>query len=161
MRRVRSIKECAENPEQLQCKRFRLCFRVPVRVRLCLIIGTSKAVYPALDARRCECSTGSGTEPGEHMDVPQFTLDDYERVFADRHLLHGVLAKWAKTHPEAPAILSAEGDRAVTWSEFDRLTTAMARELLRRGFVKGDFLVTLLPFTADHVLLEYSCRSEE
>jgi acyl-CoA synthetase (AMP-forming)/AMP-acid ligase II len=91
------------------------------------------------------------------MDVPQFTLDDYERVFADRHLLHGVVAKWAKTHPNAPAILSAEGSRAVTWSEFDRLTTAMARELLRRGFVKGDFLVTLLPFTVDHVLLEYSC----
>jgi acyl-CoA synthetase (AMP-forming)/AMP-acid ligase II len=91
------------------------------------------------------------------MDVPQFTLDDYERVFADRHLLHGVVAKWAKTHPNAPAILSAEGSRAVTWSEFDRLTTAMARELLRRDFVKGDFLVTLLPFTVDHVLLEYSC----
>ena len=91
------------------------------------------------------------------MDVPQFTLDDYEKVFADRHLLHGVVAKWAKTHPNAPAILSAEGSRAVTWSEFDSLTTAMARELLRRGFVKGDFLVTLLPFTVDHVLLEYSC----
>jgi acyl-CoA synthetase (AMP-forming)/AMP-acid ligase II len=91
------------------------------------------------------------------MDVPQFTLDDYERVFADRHLLHGVVAKWAKTHPEAPAILSAEGERAVTWSEFDRLTTALARELLRLGFAKGDYLVTLLPLTVDHVLLEYSC----
>jgi acyl-CoA synthetase (AMP-forming)/AMP-acid ligase II len=91
------------------------------------------------------------------MNVPQFTLDDYERVFADRHLLHGVVAKWAKIHPEAAAILSAEGDRAVTWGEFDRITTAMARELLRLGFAKGDFLVTLLPLTVDHVLLEYSC----
>jgi acyl-CoA synthetase (AMP-forming)/AMP-acid ligase II len=91
------------------------------------------------------------------MDVPQFTLDDYESVFADRHLLHGVVAKWAKAKAEAAAILSAEGDRAVTWSEFDRITTAMARELSRMGFVKGDFLVTLLPLTVDHVLLEYSC----
>ena len=91
------------------------------------------------------------------MDVPQFTLEDYESVFADRHLLHEVVAKWAKTHPNAPAILSAEGDRAVTWSNFDRLTTAMARELMRLGFAKGDFLVTLLPLTVDHVLLEYSC----
>ena len=91
------------------------------------------------------------------MDVPQFTLDDYESVFADRHLLHEVVAKWAKAKPEAAAMRSAEGDRAVTWSEFDRITTAMAIELLRRGFVKGDFLVTLLPFTVDHVLLEYSC----
>jgi acyl-CoA synthetase (AMP-forming)/AMP-acid ligase II len=91
------------------------------------------------------------------MDVPQFTLDDYEKVFADRHLLHGVVAKWAKAKPEAVAMLSAEGDRAVSWGEFDRLTTAMATELLRLGFAKGDYLVTLLPLTVDHVLLEYSC----
>ena len=91
------------------------------------------------------------------MRVPQFTLDDYEQAFADRHLLHGVVAKWAKARPQAPAILSAEGDCAVTWSEFDRITTALARELLRLGFAKGDFLVTLLPFSVDHVLLEYSC----
>ncbi|MGD0522665.1 MAG: class I adenylate-forming enzyme family protein [Terracidiphilus sp.] len=89
--------------------------------------------------------------------MPQFTPDDYERVFADRHLLHCVLAKWAKARPEAPAILSADGDRAVTWSDFDRLTTALAGELSRLGFVKGDFLVTLLPLSVDHVLLEYSC----
>jgi acyl-CoA synthetase (AMP-forming)/AMP-acid ligase II len=91
------------------------------------------------------------------MHVPQFTLDNYERDFADRHLLHGVVAKWAKGRPEAIAILSADGSRTITWSEFDRLTTALARELLRLGFAKGDFLVTLLPLTVDHVLLEYSC----
>ena len=91
------------------------------------------------------------------MQVPQFTFDDYKNDFADRHLLHGVVAKWAKARPEAPALLSAEGDRAVTWGEFDRITTAMAAELLRLGFAKGDFLVTLLPFSVDHVLLEYSC----
>ncbi len=91
------------------------------------------------------------------MRVPQFTLDDYERVFADRHLLHDVVAKWAKAKPEALALLSAEGGRAVTWREFDRMTTSLARELSRLGFVKGDYLVTLLPLTVDHVLLEYSC----
>ncbi len=91
------------------------------------------------------------------MQVPQFTLDDYEKVFADRHLLHGVVAKWAKAKPEAPAILSAESDRTVTWGDFDRITTALARELLRLGFAKGDFLVTLLPLSVDHVVLEYSC----
>jgi acyl-CoA synthetase (AMP-forming)/AMP-acid ligase II len=91
------------------------------------------------------------------MRVPQFTLDDYEVTFADRHLLHDVVAKWAKERPEAPAILSAEGNRTVTWSEFDRITTAMARELLRLGFAKGDFLVTSLPLSVDNILLEYSC----
>ncbi len=89
------------------------------------------------------------------MSVPQFTLDDYEKTFADRHLLHGVVAKWAKARPETAAMVSAEGDRTVSWSEFDRTTTALARELLRLGFAKGDFLVTLLPFSVDHVLLEY------
>jgi len=91
------------------------------------------------------------------MRIPQFTLDDYERTYADRHLLHGVVAKWAKARPNSPAILSADSDRAVTWSEFDRITTALAAELSRMGFVKGDFLVTLLPMSVDHVLLEYSC----
>jgi acyl-CoA synthetase (AMP-forming)/AMP-acid ligase II len=112
---------------------------------------------PALDACVRECSTGSETESSEPMRVPQFTLDDYETTFADRHLLHGVVAKWAKARPDAPAMIGAEGGRAVTWSEFDRLTTALARELLRLGFSKGDFLVTLLPLSVDHVLLEYSC----
>jgi acyl-CoA synthetase (AMP-forming)/AMP-acid ligase II len=93
----------------------------------------------------------------EAMEMPQFTLGDYEGVFADRHLLYGVVAKWAKNRPEAHALLSADGDRAVSWKDFDRVTTAMARELFRLGFAKGDFLVTLLPMSVDHVLLEYSC----
>ncbi len=91
------------------------------------------------------------------MDIPRFTLEDYETAFADRHLLHGVVAKWAKAKPEAPAILSSDGSRTITWSEFDRFTTALACELSRLGFVKGDFLVTLLPMSVDHVLLEYGC----
>ncbi|MGP8270439.1 MAG: class I adenylate-forming enzyme family protein [Terracidiphilus sp.] len=91
------------------------------------------------------------------MKVHQFTVEDYEKTFADRHLLHGVVAKWAKDRPATAAIVSAEGDRTVSWSEFDRTTTALARELLRMGFAKGDFLVTLLPFSVDHVLLEYGC----
>ena len=89
--------------------------------------------------------------------IPQFTLEIYERDFADRHLLHGVVAKWAKDRPGAPAILSADGSREVTWGEFDRLTAALAGELLRLGFAKGDFLVTMLPMSVDHILLEYSC----
>jgi acyl-CoA synthetase (AMP-forming)/AMP-acid ligase II len=91
------------------------------------------------------------------MYIPQFTLDDYERVFADRHRLQDVVAKWAKDRPEAPALVSAEGNRTVTWREFDRVTTAMAKELLRLDFAKGDFLVTLLPMSVDHILLEYGC----
>jgi acyl-CoA synthetase (AMP-forming)/AMP-acid ligase II len=84
-------------------------------------------------------------------------LDDYEKNFADRHRLQDVVAKWAQERPEAHALLSAESGRAVSWSEFDRITTELAAELYRLGFRKGDFLVTLLPMSVDHVLLEYSC----
>ena len=91
------------------------------------------------------------------MQVPQLTLDDYEGIFSDRHLLHGVVAKWANENPDAPALVSAGSGRTVTYGEFDRVTTALARELRRMGFAKGDFLVTMLPMTVDHVLLEYSC----
>jgi acyl-CoA synthetase (AMP-forming)/AMP-acid ligase II len=90
------------------------------------------------------------------MHLPQLTLDDYNHQFADRHLLHGVVAKWARERPEASALVSTESGRTVTWSEFDRFTTALACECLRLGYKKGDYLVTLLPMSVDHVLLEYS-----
>ena len=91
------------------------------------------------------------------MQLPQFTLDDYETLYADRHLLHQVIAKWAHERPDAPALIDAVSGRTVTWRAFDRFTTALSLELSRAGFVKGDYLVTLLPFSVDHVLLEYSC----
>jgi acyl-CoA synthetase (AMP-forming)/AMP-acid ligase II len=93
----------------------------------------------------------------ESLHLPRFTRDDYEKVFADRHRLQDVIAKWAGERPDALAILSADGSRQITWSEFNRFTTALAGELLRLGFTKGDYLVTLLPMSVDHVLLEYSC----
>lgn len=94
------------------------------------------------------------TEPTH---IQPFSLNDYETRFADRHLLHGALTRWAAERPEAPALVSADGSHSVSWSEFDRVTSALASELLRLGFVRGDFLVTLLPMSVDHVLLEYSC----
>jgi fatty-acyl-CoA synthase len=91
------------------------------------------------------------------MEIPQYTLDDYEKRFADRHRLHDVVRRWAASKPEETALASAEGGRAITWREFDLSTQAMAVELLRLGFAKGDFFVTLLPWSIDLVLLEYSC----
>jgi fatty-acyl-CoA synthase len=91
------------------------------------------------------------------MQMPRYTLADYENEFADRHLLHGVVAKWALAKPDAVAVLSADKSRTLTWSQFERHTTALAAELLQLGFSKGDFLVTQLPLTVDHVLLEYAC----
>jgi acyl-CoA synthetase (AMP-forming)/AMP-acid ligase II len=91
------------------------------------------------------------------MQMPRYTIANYENEHADRHLLHGVVAKWAKAKPHAAALLSADGSRTLTYAEFDSHTTALAEELLKLGFRKGDFLVTQLPLTVDHVLLEYAC----
>jgi acyl-CoA synthetase (AMP-forming)/AMP-acid ligase II len=91
------------------------------------------------------------------MQMPRYTLADYENEYADRHLLHGVVAKWAKTKSDTVAIISADGSRTLTWKEFDRHNSAIAAELLKLGLRQGDFVVTQLPLTVDHVLLEYAC----
>jgi len=91
------------------------------------------------------------------MQMPRYTLADYDNEYADRHLIHGIVAKWALAKPEAIAVLNADGSRLLTWRQFDRHTTALASELLQIGFSKCDFLVTQLPLTVDHVLLEYAC----
>jgi acyl-CoA synthetase (AMP-forming)/AMP-acid ligase II len=93
----------------------------------------------------------------ERMKIPQYTLEDYEQRFAERHRLQDVLAKWAAVKPGAAALVSAESGRAVSWSEFDRVTRALAGELLRLGFARGDFLVTVLPWSIELVLLQYGC----
>jgi acyl-CoA synthetase (AMP-forming)/AMP-acid ligase II len=89
--------------------------------------------------------------------VPAFTWDDYNRDFADRHLLHGVVAKWAKERPDETAIIEFDTDRRVTYREFDETTTLWALRLLELGYRPGDFLATMLPLTVEHVFLEYAC----
>ncbi len=89
--------------------------------------------------------------------VPQCTLETYEKEFADRHLLHQVVAKWAKEKPEALAIINADTKQEITWKQFDQTATALAMLLLKMGFQKGDFLATSLPYLTEHVYLEYAC----
>jgi fatty-acyl-CoA synthase len=93
----------------------------------------------------------------ERSGVPQCTLQNYEQDFADRHLLHQVVAKWAKEKPEALAIINAETKQEITWKQFDQTTTALAMVLLQMGFQKGDFLATSLPYLTEHLYLEYAC----
>ncbi|NOZ01267.1 MAG: acyl--CoA ligase [Deltaproteobacteria bacterium] len=89
--------------------------------------------------------------------VPQCTLDNFERDFADRHLLHGIVAKWAKETPQDLAVINADTKVTVTWERFDKATTAMAMKLLDMGFVKGDYFATSLPLLTEHLFLEYAC----
>jgi len=89
--------------------------------------------------------------------VPQCSLRDYEREFQDRHLLQGVLAKWAAARPHAPAIINRDRRQEVDWTTFEETTTALAMQLIRLGFRKGEYLATSLPMLTEHVLLEYAC----
>jgi acyl-CoA synthetase (AMP-forming)/AMP-acid ligase II len=89
--------------------------------------------------------------------VPQCTLEHFERDFADRHLVHGVVARWAREKPQAVAMIHAETGEAVTWERFEQTTTALALKLLKLGFRKGDYFATSLPFLLEHIFLEYAC----
>lgn len=91
------------------------------------------------------------------MEVPQYTWEDYERGYADRHLLQGAIAKWARERPEQLAIIEFDTGREVSYRELNEESTALALRLLERGFRRGDFLATLLPLTVEHILLEYAC----
>lgn len=87
----------------------------------------------------------------------RFTFEDYQLRFANRHRLHDVVRLWARERARQPALIAADGSRTLAWGEFERATAALALELLARGFAHGDYLVTQLPMSIDHVLLEYAC----
>jgi fatty-acyl-CoA synthase len=89
--------------------------------------------------------------------IPQYTLDDYERDYADRHLLHAVVGKWARERPDAPAIIEFDTGREVTYRQFDEQTTLLSLRLIELGYRHGDYLATLLPLTVEHIFLEYAC----
>lgn len=89
--------------------------------------------------------------------TPQFTLQDYEQHFADRHLLHAVVEKFARETPAAAALIDAATGRRVSWAEFDHATRSLAAVLHTRGLRRGDYFASLLPLTCEHVFLEYAC----
>lgn len=89
--------------------------------------------------------------------VPQCTLKNFEEDFKDRHLLHGLVEKWAREQPEKVAFINASTGKQVTWKQFDQTTTALALKLVQMGYQKGDFLASSLPLLTEHVFLEYAC----
>ncbi len=89
--------------------------------------------------------------------IPQCTVDQYEHAFAARHLLHKVIAYWARRKPDTPAIIHHDRGLVDTWATLDRDSAGLAMQLLRRGFRRGDFLATSLPFLREHILLQYAC----
>ncbi|MGA3178117.1 MAG: class I adenylate-forming enzyme family protein [Candidatus Acidiferrum sp.] len=89
--------------------------------------------------------------------LPSLTPKDFEERFGDRHLLHGIVEKWALEKPSAIALIDADRKQEVSWAAFDRMATGLAMRLLECGFRKGECFATLLPLLSEHVFLEYAC----
>jgi acyl-CoA synthetase (AMP-forming)/AMP-acid ligase II len=89
--------------------------------------------------------------------IPQVTLEEFEEDYGGLHLLHAAVDYWAARKPGEPAILNATRGTALTWRELQRGSLALAGELARMGFRKGDFLAASLPLANEHILLEYAC----
>ncbi len=89
--------------------------------------------------------------------VPMCTLKQYETDFADRHLVHGVIEKWANEKPDEIGLICADDGREFSWKDIHQAATAIAIKLTELGLKKGDFLATSLPFLPEHIFLEYGC----
>ena len=89
--------------------------------------------------------------------LPQLSGDDFEQKFSERHLVHNVVSKWAQDKPDSIAIISADTGQGTTWAELEAATLGLAAHLLELGYKKGDCLVTALPLSTQHIILEYAC----
>lgn len=87
--------------------------------------------------------------------IPQVTLPEYENQHL--HLIHAAVDHWAASRPGDAAILNATRGTRLTWGDLRRGSMALAAELARMGFRKGDVLAAWLPLLDEHILLEYAC----
>jgi len=105
-------------------------------------------------SRRESEGTHDMTQP---RTIPQLSEDDFEQRFGDRHLVHSVVTKWAKEKPAGIAIISADTGQRTTWAELDATTFGLVASLIELGYKKGDCLVSALPLSTEHIILEYAC----
>jgi acyl-CoA synthetase (AMP-forming)/AMP-acid ligase II len=89
--------------------------------------------------------------------VPTLSRQDFEERFADRHLLHFVIAKWARERACHAALISAGNGQITSWAELERLTRGLAMQLVEMGYRKGDRFASALPLSTEHILLEFAC----
>jgi fatty-acyl-CoA synthase len=84
------------------------------------------------------------------------TPHDYEHAFAGRHRLHDIPHLWERQKPESLALIEHPG-RELSWRAFTLSSRRIAARLHALGLRRGDFLAVSLPFSIEHVLLEYGC----
>jgi acyl-CoA synthetase (AMP-forming)/AMP-acid ligase II len=87
--------------------------------------------------------------------IAQVTLAEFERQ--PLRLIHAVVDHWAATRPGDAAILNATRGTRLSWDDLRSGSMAVAGELARMGFRKGDVLAAWLPLLDEHILLEYGC----
>jgi acyl-CoA synthetase (AMP-forming)/AMP-acid ligase II len=85
------------------------------------------------------------------------TPEQFEVEHRGCHLIHAAVDYWAAQKPGDAAILNASRGSRLTWAELQFGSMALAAELSRMGFRKGDFLAASLPLLDEHILLEYAC----
>ncbi|MHA2425453.1 MAG: hypothetical protein ACXAEF_11745, partial [Candidatus Thorarchaeota archaeon] len=61
--------------------------------------------------------------------VPMCTLEQYEKDFAERHLVHGIIEKWANEKPDEIGLISADHGREFTWKQIHQSAAAIAIKL--------------------------------
>lgn len=89
--------------------------------------------------------------------LPQLSEDDFDQKFSGRHLVHKVVSKWTQERPDSIAIMSADTGQGTTWAELEAATRGLAAHLLELEYKKGDCLVSALPLSTQHIILEYAC----
>jgi len=87
--------------------------------------------------------------------IPQVSLAEFEG--APNRLIHAAVDRWAAIKPNQAAILNATRGTRLTWGDLRDGSLALAGDLARIGFAKGDVLAASLPLLDEHVLLEYAC----
>lgn len=87
--------------------------------------------------------------------IPQVTLEEFEN--SGDHLIHAAVDRWAAVKPTEAAVLNATRGTRLTWGDLRDGSMALAGELARLGFSKGDVLAASLPLLDGHILLEYAC----
>jgi fatty-acyl-CoA synthase len=89
--------------------------------------------------------------------IPQVTLEQFETEYRHLHLLHAAVDHWAARTPNDAVVINATRGTRLTWADLQRGSMALAGQLARMGFRKGDFLAASLPLLNEHILLQYAC----
>ncbi|MBN1959710.1 MAG: acyl--CoA ligase [Deltaproteobacteria bacterium] len=73
------------------------------------------------------------------------------------HLVSDYIDLYAVKSPKQIALIEYDTGAKITYRRLARITDAFAAKLLALGLKRGDVIATSLPFTKEHIFLEYAC----